>query len=85
MAAQLRIKINRQRQARFPSKTLKALGVKPGDYLVLSKDGIDWKIRSKMIDLSKLAPLQNKVPENFKPFDLQKWRDQPKDYVHLRD
>jgi hypothetical protein len=81
----MRIKISRQRQAKFPAATLKALGVKPGGYLVLAHEAGDWKVKSSLVDFSKLGPLQSRIPEDFKPFDLKKWRDESKDYVRLRN
>jgi AbrB family looped-hinge helix DNA binding protein len=85
MPTKLRIKITAKRQATFPAAVLKTLRVKPGDYLELIQDKDNWRLTPVGVDLSKLAPLQHKIPASHPRFDLERWRDTPKDYVRLRD
>ena len=85
MTTKLRIKITSKRQATFPAAALKALRVKPGDYLELIHDKDNWRLAPVGIDLSKLAPLKHKIAAGHPRFGLEKWRDTPKDYARLRD
>jgi bifunctional DNA-binding transcriptional regulator/antitoxin component of YhaV-PrlF toxin-antitoxin module len=85
MSMKLRIKITSKRQATFPAAALKALRVKPGDYLELIHDKDNWRLAPVGVDLSKLAPLQHKISSTHSRFDLDKWRDTPKDHARLRD
>ena len=85
MPTKLRIKITAKRQATFPAAALKALRVKPGDYLELIQDKDDWRLAPVGIDRSKLGPLRHKISANHPALDLAKWRDTPKDYARLRD
>jgi bifunctional DNA-binding transcriptional regulator/antitoxin component of YhaV-PrlF toxin-antitoxin module len=86
MSATLRIKITAKRQATFPAAALDTLGVRPGDYLTLTRDrGNRWLLQPNAIDYDKLAPLLTKVASNTPPFNLAQWRDTPKDHARLRD
>jgi len=85
MPTTLRIKITAKRQATFPAAALKALRVKPGDYLELIQDKDDWRLTPVGVDLSKLGTLRDKIAQKHPPFDLAKWRDTPKDHARLRD
>jgi bifunctional DNA-binding transcriptional regulator/antitoxin component of YhaV-PrlF toxin-antitoxin module len=85
MPTKLRIKITAKRQATFPAAALKALRVKPGDYLELIHDKDDWRLAPAGVDFSKLGPLQHKIARDHPSFDLAKWRAAPKDYARLRD
>lgn len=85
MPTKLRIRITAKRQATFPAAALKALRVKPGDYLELIQGKNDWRLAPAGVDLSKLGTLQNKIAANHPPLDLAKWRGTPKDHARLRD
>jgi len=85
MPTKLRIKITAKRQATFPAAALKALRVKPGDYLELTQDKDDWRLAPAGVDFRKLGILRPKIAAGHPPFDLAKWRDTPKDHARLRD
>jgi len=85
MPTTLRIKITAKRQATFPAAALKALRVKPGDYLELIQDKNEWRLAPVGIDFNKLGTLQPKIAASHPPLDLARWRDTPKDHVRLRD
>jgi bifunctional DNA-binding transcriptional regulator/antitoxin component of YhaV-PrlF toxin-antitoxin module len=85
MPTKFRVKITAKRQATFPTAALKALGVKPGDYLELTQDKASWRLAPMGVDLSKLAPLRGRIPANHPAFDLTTWRNAPKDHARLRD
>lgn len=85
MAIKVRVKITAKRQATFPAAALKALGVKPGDYLELTQDKESWRLAPMGVDLAKLAPLRDRIPPNHPVFDLNTWRDTPKNHAGLRD
>jgi hypothetical protein len=81
-----RIKITAKRQATFPAAALETLGVRPGDYLTLTRNrGNQWLLQPNAIDYDKLAPLHPKVAPSTPPFKLAQWRDTPKDHARLRD
>ncbi|MBP6506949.1 MAG: AbrB/MazE/SpoVT family DNA-binding domain-containing protein [Opitutaceae bacterium] len=85
MPTKLRIKITAKRQVTFPAAALKALRVRPGDYLELIQDKTDWRLAPVGVDLSKLGTLRHKIGTSHPPLDLAKWRDTPKDHARLRD
>lgn len=85
MPTKLRIKITAKRQVTFPAAALRALRVKPGDYLELIQDRDDWRLAPIGIDPGKLGTLRAKIAANHPPLDLAKWRDAPKDHALLRD
>ena len=85
MPVTLRIKITAKRQATFPAAALKALRVKPGDYLELIQDKDDWRLAPAGVDFGKLGTLHSKISANHPPLDLAKWRAAPKDHARLRD
>lgn len=85
MPTKVRVKITAKRQATFPAAALKALGVKPGDYLELTQDKRSWRLAPLGVDLSKLAPLREVIPASHPAFDLTRWRNTPKDHARLRD
>ncbi|MSU51449.1 MAG: AbrB/MazE/SpoVT family DNA-binding domain-containing protein [Opitutus sp.] len=85
MPTTLRIKITAKRQATFPAAALKALRVKPGDYLELIHDDADWRLAPAGVNFSKLGTLRHKIATNHPLFDLARWREMPKDHGRLRD
>jgi bifunctional DNA-binding transcriptional regulator/antitoxin component of YhaV-PrlF toxin-antitoxin module len=84
MPTTLRIKITAKRQATFPAAALKALRVKPGDYLELIQDKDDWRLAPAGVDFSKLGTLQQKIAPKHPPFDLATWRSAAKDHARRR-
>jgi bifunctional DNA-binding transcriptional regulator/antitoxin component of YhaV-PrlF toxin-antitoxin module len=85
MPTKVRVKITAKRQATFPAAALRALGVKPGDYLELTQDKASWRLAPMRVDFAKLAPLRDRTPAGHPAFDLTKWRNIPKDHARLRD
>ncbi|MEN9635268.1 MAG: hypothetical protein RL077_3672 [Verrucomicrobiota bacterium] len=85
MPMTLRIRITAKRQATFPAAALKALRVKPGDYLALIQDKDEWRLAPKGVDFSKLGTLKHKISPQLPPFDLAAWRRTEKDHARLRD
>jgi AbrB family looped-hinge helix DNA binding protein len=85
MPRTLRIKITAKRQVTFPAAVLKALRVKPGDYLALIQDKDEWRLAPEGVDFSKLGTLKHKISPQLPPFDLAAWRSTAKDHARLRD
>jgi len=85
MPTTLRIKITAKRQATFPAAALKALRVKPGDYLALIQDKDEWRLAPEGVDFSKLGTVRHKISPQLPPFDLGAWRGTAKDHASLRD
>ena len=85
MPTTLRIKITAKRQVTFPAAALKALRVKPGDYLALIQDKNEWRLAPEGVDFSKLGTLRPKISPRLPPFDLAAWRGTAKDNGRLRD
>ena len=71
------VKVTAKRQITLPAQVLEALGVEPGDQLELkeSDDGFVLRRRRK-IDFSSLGPLRDKIPPDYPPFDIQKFREE---------
>ena len=71
------VKVTAKRQITLPAQVLEALGVEPGDQLELkeSDDGFVLRRRRK-IDFSKLGTLADKIPPDYPPFDIRKFREQ---------
>ena len=78
------VKITAKRQVTFPARVLEALGVKPGDRLELEEGPGGFLLRARHIDSTRLAPLRGKLPRGKGSFDLQSFRDTPRDRA-LRD
>lgn len=78
------IKITSKRQATFPARVLKALGVGPGDRLELEEAPQGFLLRPRRIDSSRLAPLRSKIRKGTRPFDLTAFREEKHDPA-LRD
>jgi bifunctional DNA-binding transcriptional regulator/antitoxin component of YhaV-PrlF toxin-antitoxin module len=82
----LRLKITAKRQATFPAAALDTLGVRPGDYLTLTREqGNRWLLQPNAVDHAKLAPLRAKVAPGTPSFNLAQWRETPKNHASLRD
>ncbi len=71
------VKVTSKRQITLPAQVLEALGVEPGDQLELkeSDDGFILR-RKRTIDYSSLAPLRDKIPPGYPPFDVHKFREE---------
>ena len=71
------VKVTAKRQITLPAQVLEALGVEPGDQLELkeSDDGFVLRRRRK-IDFSKLGTLRDKIPPDYPPFDIHKFREE---------
>jgi AbrB family looped-hinge helix DNA binding protein len=80
----MRVKITAKRQVTFPARVLEALGVKPGDQLVLEEGPNGFILRPRRIDPTQLAPLRGKLRRGQGTFDLAFFREQPHDPA-LRD
>ena len=85
MPTTLRIKITAKRQVTFPAAALKALRVKPGDYLALIQDKDEWRLAPEGVDFNKLGTLKHKISSQLPSFDLAAWRGTAKDHARLRD
>ena len=78
------VKITAKRQVTFPARVLNALGVKPGDRIEIEEGPDGFMLRPRHIDLSRLAPLRNKLPRGRGSFDLNTFRSKPYDRT-IRD
>ncbi len=78
------VKITSKRQVTFPAWVLAALGVGPGDRLELQESPEGFLLRPQRIDYARLAPLRDKIPPGYPPFDIRKFRSEPYD-PSLRD
>ena len=73
------LKITSKRRVTFPAKVLAALGLGPGDRIRLEKGPDGYILRSGRIDHSLVGTLRDKLAPGRGPFDLQKFREQPRD------
>ena len=78
------VTITSKRQVTFPAHVLAALGAKAGDRLELQPSPEGYLLRTKRVDVSRLAPLRGKLPASHPPFDIHSFREQPHDQA-LRD
>jgi len=78
------VKITAKRQVTFPARVLEALGVKPGDRIELEEGPEGFVLRARHIDRARLAPLRGKLRRGKGTFDLEVFRNQPRDRT-LRD
>ena len=71
------VKVASKGQITLPAEVLEALGVEPGDELEL-KEGTEGFVlrRRRKIDYSSLAPLRDKIPPDYPPFDIHKFREE---------
>ena len=71
------VKVTSKGQITLPAEVLEALGVEPGGQLELEEgqDGFILRRRRK-IDYSSLAPLRDKIPPDYPPFDIHKFREE---------
>ena len=78
------VKVTSKRQVTFPARVLDALGVGPGDQLELEEGPDGFTLRARRIDPARLAPLRGKLRRTDTPFDIEFFRDEPRDPT-LRD
>ena len=78
------VKITAKRQVTFPARVLDAMGVGPGDSLELEEGPDGFILRPRRIDRTRLAPLKDKIPPGYPPFDIRKFREEGYDPA-LRD
>ena len=71
------VKITSKRQVTFPARVLEALGVKPGDRLELEESPAGYVLRTRAIDLDRLAPLRGKLRRGRGTFDIERFREKP--------
>ena len=78
------VTVTAKRQVTFPARVLVALGVKPGDRIALEESAAGFVLRPRHVDLTRLAPLRNKLARGKGSFDLETFRAKPRDRA-LRD
>ena len=78
------VKITSKRQVTFPARVLDALGVGPGDQLELEEGPDGFTLRARRVNPTRLAPLRGKLKRTDTPFDIESFRDEPRDPT-LRD
>lgn len=78
------LKITSKRQVTFPQHVLDDLDLVPGDrvMLIASEDG--YVLKPRTLNLSRLAPLKDRIPRNRGAFDLGGFRRESHDRP-LRD
>ncbi len=83
----MQITLTSKRQATFPVEVCKAMGLKPGSRLEVEpgEHPDEWVIRPFRLQEEKLAPLRGRLKQGAGTFDLQAFRDSPKDHAALRD
>lgn len=83
----MQITLTAKRQATFPAEVCEAMRLKPGARLEIVPGTVpdEWLIRPFRIRAERLAPLQGKLRRGEGAFDLQAFRDTPKDHAALRD
>ena len=78
------VKVTSKRQVTFPARVLDVLGVGPGDRLELEESPDGFTLRARRINPARLAPLRDKLRRTDTPFDIESFRDEPRDPT-LRD
>ena len=78
------VTVTSKRQVNFPAHVLASLGAKPGGRIELTPSPQGFILRAKVVDASRLAPLQGSLGEIEQPFDINAFRDQSYDAA-LRD
>ena len=78
------VKITSKRQVTFPARVLDALGVGPGDQLELEESPDGFTLRPRRVNRARLAPLRDKLRRGHGSFDIETFREEPRD-PSLRD
>lgn len=76
------VKITAKRQITLPARVLDALGLRAGDRLELREGPDGFIVRACRIDRARLAPLRGKLRKGRGTFDLESFRDYPRDPAH---
>ena len=76
------VKITGKRQITLPARVLDALGLRAGDRLELREGPDGFILRARRIDRARLAPLRGKLRKGRGTFDLESFRDYPRDPAH---
>ena len=76
------VKITAKRQITLPARALDALGLRAGDRLQLKQGADGIVLRACRIDRARLAPLRGKLRKGRGTFDLESFRDYPRDHAH---
>ena len=72
------VKITSKRQVTFPAKVLNAMGVRPGDRLLIEEGPDRFLLRCQRVDPTRLGPLRA-LAEGKPPLDMTTFRKQPLD------
>ena len=75
------VKITAKRRVTLPARMLEALGLRAGDRLQLREGPDGFILRACRIDRAGLAPLRGKLRKGRGTFDLESFRDCPRDPV----
>ena len=78
------VTVTSKRQVTFPAHVLASLGAKPGGRIELTPSPQGFILRAKVVDASRLAPLQGSLGDIKQAFDVHAFRDQSCDSA-LRD
>ena len=70
------LSITSKLQVTFPAHVLASSGAKPGGRIELTPSPHGFILRAKVLDASRLAPLQGSLGEIKQPFDVHAFRDQ---------
>lgn len=83
----MQITLTSKRQATFPVEVCEAMRIIPGTRLeiVAGPRPDEWVIRPFRIRSERLAPLKGRLRRGVGTFDLETFRNTPKDYASLRD
>lgn len=72
------LKITSKRQVTFPRHVLDAMGLVPGDRIVLIGTEDGYLLKPRFIDLSKLCPLKDRIRRN-PAFNMDTFRTESHD------
>ena len=78
------VKINAKHQITLPARMLKKIGLKPGDRLLIEERPDGLILHPLHIRRDRLAPLRGKLPKGRGSFNLETFREAPRD-PSLRD
>ena len=78
------VRITARGQVTLPGEALEAMGVGPGDRLRLEEGPDGLILKPIRIDRSLLGTLKDKIPPDYPPFDIRKFREEGYD-LKLRD
>ena len=70
------VRITARRQITLPATVLEAMGVGPGDRLRLEEGPDGLTLKPIRIDHSRLGTLKDKIPPDYPPLDIKKFREE---------